>query len=448
MKNSLLMLLLLLGLSWAVFGQTPPKDFDGSWIGTLDAGGTKLRLIVTVTKSDAGVYSGKLESVDQGATIPIDTITVNGDAVRMEIKDPAIVFEGTLNKERTELTGTFNQGGQQFPLTLKRSEPAAATPSPSPSPAPKPTATPKPDYSAPADAPYTAEDVSVKTPAGHTLAGTLTLPKGASKMKPVGAIVTVTGSGAQDRDENINLPGFRPFRQLADALGRRGIAVLRMDDRGTGASGGTFKGSTSADFAEDIRAGLAYLRTRPEIRADRLGVMGHSEGAIIAPMVADKEPTLRAIVLLAGIAKPGRTALYFQLKNGIEHNTKLTPEARETQIAGIDKRIDAMMATDPWMKFFLTYEPASTMRHVKTPVLILTGSRDQQAVPAEVALMEAAFKEAGNKDVTAKVLPDVNHLFVQDTDGFPQNYAKLPAPIMVRDDVVTIVGDWLTKRLR
>ena len=456
MKNSLLMLLLLLGLSWAVFGQTPPKDFDGSWNGTLDAGGTKLRLIVTVTKSDAGVYSGKLESVDQGATIAIDTITVNGDAVRMEIKDPAIVFEGTLNKERTELTGTFNQGGQQFPLTLKRNEPAAATSSPSPSPSPSsspspspsPKPTPKPDYSAPADAPYTAEDVSVKTPAGHTLAGTLTLPKGASKMKPVGAIVTVTGSGAQDRDENINLPGFRPFRQLADALGRRGIAVLRMDDRGTGASGGTFKGSTSADFAEDIRAGLAYLRTRPEIRADRLGVMGHSEGAIIAPMVADKEPTLRAIVLLAGIAKPGRTALYFQLKNGIEHNTKLTPEARETQIAGIDKRIDAMMATDPWMKFFLTYEPASTMRHVKTPVLILTGSRDQQAVPAEVALMEAAFKEGGNKDVTAKVLPDVNHLFVQDTDGFPQNYGKLPAPIMVRDDVVTIVGDWLAKRLR
>ena len=447
MKNSLVMLLLLLGLSLAVFGQTPVKDFEGSWNGTLDAGGTKLCLIVTVTKSDAGVYSGKLESVDQGATIPIDTITVNGDAVRLEIKDPAIVYEGTLNKERTELTGTFNQGGQQFPLTLKRNEPAAATPSPSPSSSPKPSPTPKPDYSAPADAPYTAEDVSVKTPAGHTLAGTLTLPKGASK-KPVGAIVTVTGSGAQDRDENIGLPGFRPFRQLADSLARRGIAVLRMDDRGTGSSGGTFKGSTSADFAEDVRAGLAYLRTRPEIRANRLGVMGHSEGAIIAPMVADKEPTLRAIVLLAGIAKPGRTALYFQLKNGIEHNTKLTPEARETQIAGIDKRIDAMMAADPWMKFFLTYEPASTMRHVKTPVLILTGSRDQQAVPEEVALMEAAFKEAGNKDVTAKVLPDVNHLFVQDTDGFPQNYAKLPPPIMMRDDVVTIVGDWLTHRLR
>ena len=416
----------------------PAKDFEGSWHGTLEAGGQKLRLVVTVTKSDAGAYAGKLDSLDQGATIPIDTITVNGDAVRFEIKSPAIVFEGTLNKERTELTGTFTQADQQFPLTLKRSEQAAAMPSPKP----------KPDYSAPADAPYTAEEVMVKTSAGHTLAGTLTLPKSASRTNPVSAIITVTGSGPQDRDENIGLPGFRPFRQIADSLARRGIAVLRMDDRGTGASGGTFKGSTSADFAEDVRAGLAYLRTRPEIRADRLGVLGHSEGAIIAPMVAEKEPTLRAIVLLAGIARPGRTALYFQLKNGIERNAKLTPEMRASQIAEIDKRIDAMMAADPWMKFFLTYDPAPSMRRVKTPVLILTGSRDQQAVPEEVALQEAAFKEGGNKDVTARVLPDLNHLFVQDTDGFPGNYAKLPPPLMMRTDVVGMITDWLAQRLR
>ena len=442
MKNTLLMFLFLLGLSCVVFGQTPAKDFEGSWQGTLDAGGTKLRLALTITKSDAGVYSGKLDSLDQGATIPIDTITVNGDAVRWEIKSPAIVFEGTMNKERTELTGTFTQGDQQIPLTLKRSE--QATPTPTPTPTPKP----KPDYSAPADAPYTAEEVAVKTPAGHTLAGTLTLPKSASRSHPVGAVVTITGSGPQDRDENIGLQGFRPFRQLADALARRGIAVLRMDDRGTGASGGTFKGSTSADFAEDIRAGLAYLRTRPEIRANRLAVLGHSEGALIAPMVAEKEPTLRAIVLLAGIAQPGRTALHFQMKNQIEHNTKLTPEQRDSQIADIPKRIDAMMAADPWMKFFLTYEPAPTMRRVKTPVLILTGSRDQQAVPAEVALQEAAFKEGGNKDVTARVLPDVNHLFVQDTDGFPGNYSKLPPPVMIRTDVVELIVDWLAKRLR
>ena len=438
MKNSLSMLLLLLGLSCLVLAQTPVKDFEGSWQGTLDAGGTKLRLVVTVTKSDAGIYAGKLDSLDQGATIPIDTITVNGDAVRLEIKSPAIVYEGTLNKERTELTGTFTQGDQKLPLTFKRGEQPAATATPKP----------KPDYSAPADAPYIAEDVMVKTPAGHTLAGTLTLPKGASLKQPVSAIVTVTGSGPQDRDENIGLQGFRPFRQLADALGRRGIAVLRMDDRGTGSSGGTFKGSTSADFAEDVRAGLAYLRTRPEIRSDRHAVLGHSEGAIIAPMVAEKEPTLRAIVLLAGIAQPGRSALHFQLKNRIEHDSKLTPEMRDSQIAEIPKRIDAMMAADPWMKFFLTYDPAPTMRRVKTPVLILTGSRDQQAVPEQVALQEAAFKEGGNKDVTARVLPDVNHLFVQDTDGFPGNYSKLPPPVMMRADVVEMIVDWLAQRLR
>jgi uncharacterized protein len=426
----------------AVVTPPPAKGFEGAWQGTLEAGGQKLRLVVTVTKSDAGAYAGKFDSLDQGATIPIDTITVNGDAVRIEIKSAAIVYEGTLNKERTELTGTFTQGDQKFPLTFKRGDQAAVTPTATPTPKPKP------DYSAPADAPYTAEEVMVKTPAGHTLAGTLTLPKSASRTKPVSAIVTVTGSGPQDRDENIGLPGFLPFRQIADSLARRGIAVLRMDDRGTGASGGTFKGSTSADFAEDVRAGLAYLRTRPEVRADRLGVLGHSEGAIIAPMVAEKEPKLRAIVLLAGIAQPGRTALHFQLKNGIEHNTTLTPEKRDSQIAEIPKRIDAMMAADPWMKFFLTYDSASTMRRVKTPVLILTGSRDQQAVPSEVALQETAFKEGGNKDVTARVLPDLNHLFVQDTDGFPANYAKLPPPIMMRADVLAMIGDWLAQRLR
>lgn len=440
MKNKLLIVLFLLGLSSQIFSQTSAKGLEGSWQGTLEVGGAKLRLVVTVTKSDAGVYAGKLESLDQGATIPLDAITINGDAVRFEIKSPPIVFEGALNKERTELTGTFSQSGQQIPLTFERSEAAAVTPTPTPK--------PKPDYSAPADAPYTAEEVSVKTPAGHALAGTLTLPKGASAKKPVSAIVTITGSGPEDRDENIGLPGFQPFRQIADALGRRGIAVLRMDDRGTGASGGTFKGATSADFAEDIRAGLAYLRTRPEIRADRLGVLGHSEGAIIAPMVADKEPTLHAIVLLAGIAQPGRTALQFQIKNQIEHNTQLTAEMRDSQIAEIPKRIDAMMAADPWMKFFLTYDPAATMRKVKTPVLILTGSRDQQAVPEQVPLMEAAFKEGGNKDVTARVIPNVNHLFVQDTDGFPGNYAKLPPPIMMRADVLTMIGDWLAQRLR
>src|SRR3954468_11711050 len=222
MKNSLLTLLFLLGFSSQVFGQTPAKGIEGSWQGTLDAGGTKLRLVLNITKSDAGAYTAELVSVDQGnASIPIDPMTLTMDSVRLDMKPVGAVFTGVLNTERTELTGTFTQGGQPLPLTFKRGEQAAVTPKSPP---------PKPDYSAPADAPYIAEEVVVTTPAGHTLAGTLTLPKAASRAKPVGAIVTITGSGPQDRDENIGLPGFRPFRQIADSLARRGIAVLRMDD--------------------------------------------------------------------------------------------------------------------------------------------------------------------------------------------------------------------------
>src|ERR1044072_5818157 len=143
MKNSLLTLLLLLGLSCLVLAQTP--DFAGSWQGTLEAGGQKLRLALAVTKSEAGVYSGEFESLDQGATIPIDTIAVNGDAVRIEIKSPEIVFEGTLNKERTELTGTFAQGGGKYPLTFKRNDQPTATPTAAPTATPSPTPKSKPD---------------------------------------------------------------------------------------------------------------------------------------------------------------------------------------------------------------------------------------------------------------------------------------------------------------
>lgn len=306
----------------------------------------------------------------------------------------------------------------------------------------------KADYSAPAGAPYTAEEVTISTPAGHTLAGTLTLPAGASRDRKVGAIVTVTGSGPQERDEYIGLPDYRPFRQLADSLGRRGIAVLRMDDRGTGASTGTFKGATSADFAEDVRAGLAYLRTRPEIKVSALGVVGHSEGAVIAPMVAAKEPALRAIVLLAGVARPARGALQFQLTNLVNHDTSLTGSRRDSAIAAIPAKIDALMAADKWMDFFLTYDPSATARHVTTPVLILTGANDQQAAPDQVVEQEAAFRAAGNRDVTARVVPNVNHLFVHDLDGYPGNYTKLAAPVLVEKEVVGTVVDWLVARLK
>lgn len=307
----------------------------------------------------------------------------------------------------------------------------------------------KPDYSAPAGAPYTAVEVTVPTPLGHTLVGTLTLPKSASKAHPVGAIVTITGSGPQDRDESLGFGDYRPFRQWADTLGRRGIAVLRMDDRGTAASGGAFKGATSADFAEDIRAGLAYLRTRPEIDTNRLGLLGHSEGALVAPIAALKEPNLRALVLLAGVARPAREVLVFQMKNLINHNDKLSQTQKDSATAAIPSRIEAMMAADPWMAYFLVHDPAATARQLKTPaVLILTGANDQQADPKQIPDWMSAFMAAGNTDVTGEMLPGLNHLFVVDSDGFPGNYAKLPAPMRIDPRVLGLVADWVALRFK
>lgn len=306
-----------------------------------------------------------------------------------------------------------------------------------------------PDYSAPVGAPYVAYDVRVPTPAGHVLAGTLTLPRGASLEHPVGAVVTITGSGAQDRDEGMAILGFRPFYQLADSLGRRGIAVLRMDDRGTGESGGTFKGATSSDFAEDARAGLAYLRTRSEIDGRMLAVVGHSEGAVIAPMVADREPTLRAIVLLAGVAHPARTALQFQIENIVKHDTSLHGVRLDSALAAVPARIDTMSAHDAWLKYFIEYDPSATARRLRTPaVLILTGANDQQADPAQVADQKAAFLAAGNADVTAIIAPGVNHLFARDPDGYPPGYMKLSRPVLVDPAVLGTVVDWLVTRLR
>lgn len=307
---------------------------------------------------------------------------------------------------------------------------------------------PKADYSAPPGAPYTAQDVTVPTPRGYTLAGTLTLPRGASAAHPVPAIVTISGTGPQDRDEYVGLEGYRPFRQIADSLSRRGIAVLRMDDRGVGKSGGTFKGTTHFEFADDARSGLAYLRTRAEIDTTRLGLVGHSEGAVDAPIVATKEPSLKALVLLAGVARPLRGTLEYQMENGIRHNAKLTPAVRDSEIAALPRMIDSIVKVDPYMRALLPYNPAETARHVKTPaVLILTGTRDQQADPTQIPEWIAAFKEAGNPDVSGHTIPDVNHFFVHDTDGFPGNYGKLPLPARVEPAVVGEVADWLVQRL-
>jgi dienelactone hydrolase len=307
----------------------------------------------------------------------------------------------------------------------------------------------RPDYSAPAGAPYAAEEVTVRTPAGHTLSGTLTLPTGTTGKLP--AVVTITGSGQQDRDEYISLvPGFRIVRQVADTLGRRGIAVLRMDDRGVGGSGGDVNG-TSADFADDIRAGIAYLRSRPEIDPARIALVGHSEGGMIAPMIAATDSQLAAIVLMAGPSQKGRTIIDYQIGNAFSADTTLTATQRDSAVAAARATFDSTAARAPWMRFFLGYDPVPTLRKVTQPVLVLHGATDRQVTVEQAhqiaGILQARPRAGGPPRAITIVFPDRNHLFLRDPDGSPANYVKLPSG-RIDDEVMGTLADWLALALR
>lgn len=322
----------------------------------------------------------------------------------------------------------------------------------------------KPDYSPPDDATYTAEEVTVRTPAGHVLAGTLTLPaaagprpeaSGAARAASVPrasqaarhpAVVTITGSGMQDRDEFIPVAGgFRLFRQVADTLTRRGIAVLRLDDRGIGGSGGDVNG-TSADFADDIRAAVAYLRNRDDIDPNRIALVGHSEGGMIAPMVAATDSAIAAVALFAGTAYTGRAIIDFQLDNAVRNNPAVPATSKDSIVAAMRAGFDTTAARTPWMRYFLAYDPLPTARRVRQPVLILQGATDQQVRPEEARMLEKALREAGNRDVTLRMFENRNHLFLHDSVGHPSGYATLPSG-KVDAEVLGVLADWLAQHL-
>lgn len=303
-----------------------------------------------------------------------------------------------------------------------------------------------PDYSPPAGAPYAAEEVRITTPAGIVLAGTLTVPDQAAAGR-VPAIVTISGSGPQTRDGvSVGLSGYRPFRQIADTLGRRGIAVLRLDDRGVGGSTAGPATVTSADLADDVRAALAYLRSHPRIDGERLGLLGHSEGGIIGPMVAASDTGLRALVVMAGTGRPGRLVLPHQQRYAVDSMARLTGEARVAALAASARATDSLAAILPWFRFFLEHDPAVPARQVRAPVLILHGESDHQVPVTEASVLADAMRAGGNRMVTVRTFAATNHLFVPHGDaGF--DYARLPS-LEVRPAVLGAVADWLVRTLR
>ena len=310
-----------------------------------------------------------------------------------------------------------------------------------------PAPAPPVNYDAPADAPYTAEHVTIPTPRGYTLAGTFTRPRGPAKV-PV--VITVSGSGLQDRDSRIALvPGYAPFREIADTLGRRGIGVLRFDDRGAGQSGGRESAAraTSRDLADDVVSILAWLRTRPDVDTTRLAVAGHSEGGLIGPMVGVREPSLRALVLLAGPAYTGRRILEFQNENGIRSAPGLSEAQRDSLRRLVPAALDSLAQANPWVAYFMTYDPLATARLLAQPVLVLQGDTDQQVTPEQADSLAAAIRAGGHAPVTVRHFPATNHLFLPDPSGDPRGYGALPERRVNRDMLGTLV-DWLIASLR
>jgi len=439
-------MLLLAGLTTlTAFAQ----DITGPWYGALKVQGIQLRLVFNITKTADG-YSSTMDSPDQGAKgVPVTSTTFENSKLRIEIANPGIEYTGEL-KENV-ITGTLKQSGLTFPLDLSRNKIESVI-------IVRPQDPVKP-Y------PYYSEEVKFKNQAADVvLAGTLTLPQKEGKFP---AVVLITGSGAQNRNEEIL--GHKPFLVLADHLTRNGIAVLRYDDRGIAQSTGDFSKATSSDFASDVEAAISYLKTRKEINKKKIGLIGHSEGGIIAPMVASKSKDVHFIVLLAGTGIPGYQILLMQQEliarasgiseSEIQKSKEINKEAFDIVIksdnaenlkieltkfledksakdpdaekpAGMSQvdHIKAQVAqmTSPWMFYFLKYDPATALTKVTCPVLAANGSKDLQVSPKEnLDAIKNALKKGGNKKVTIIEFPDLNHLFQECKTGSPDEYSKI-----------------------
>ena len=420
----------------------------------------KLRMVFRFDGKGAGTW----DSPDQGATgLKLASATAKGSTVTVTSTTPPWTFTGKRSADGASLTGSFEQNGTAMEMSLKRVAQVSALRRPQ---------TPKPPF------PYKTEEVSLANPAeaGVTLAGTLSLPQGTG---PFPCVVFISGSGQQDRDETIFQ--HKSFAVLADDLARRGIASLRCDDRMAGKSKGDVLKATSASFATDTGAQVAFLKTRPEINAQKIGLIGHSEGGLIAPMLAAKpENGIAFIVLLAGPGVPGDQVLIEQgaavikaagMGEGVvaaarANQEKLLPIAKTE--ADPKKALDAMakalgladasalpdsargqlmQLANPWMRFFLSYDPALALSKVTCPVLALNGDKDTQVlVQQNLPVIEKLLKDAGNKDVTAISLPSLNHLFQHSKTGSPSEYSTIEETFS--PEAIKIIGEWVVSKTK
>ena len=463
---------LLIGCAFAGSAFSAPEvNPEGIWLGPIKTPAGDLRIVFHVARNQDGSLTVTADSPDQGASgLEVDSFTIADGRLRIEMTKVGGSFEGALSANGQKAEGEWKQAGGSFPLTLERVERV---------PEPNRPQYPKKPY------PYNEEEVSYENAAaGATFAATLTYPKSGG---PFPAVVLITGSGPQDRDETVL--GQKPFLVLADHLTRQGIAVLRADDRGVGGSTGDSSKATTEDYAGDTLAGVAYLKTRTEIDPKRIGLIGHSEGASIAPIAANRSVDVAFVVLVAPPGVDGEqivlaqsglilkaegvpdslvaeqvadTAGYLEVAKQIKDDAAAEKRIRDVYAAKLasmtDEQKKAAGITDaaaeggveaivkrmlnPWFRYFISYDPAPALRQVKAPVLAIWGEKDLQVPPKQnLPAVESALRLGGNQHYVVKELPGLNHLLQTAKTGSPSEYARIEetmSPVALKT-----ISDWI-----
>ena len=465
MKNWFLLSFLLLGIT--TFGQ----DIRKSWYGTLDIEGTKLRIVFHIT-GEGDQYVTTMDSPDQGATgLATDETSFTGDSIRIISNALRMEYAGAVAPALNKISGTFTQNGFSFPLDLSDTEIQAPVE--------------ELRMQDPRDFPYYAEEVLIPNYKDSVaIAGTLTTPYSAEVDYTV---ILITGSGPQDRNEEIVAINHRPFLVLSDYLTRNGIAVLRYDDRGIGGSSGNYGAATIDDFARDTEAVIDFIKARADVGNSKIGLIGHSEGGMVAPMLADQ---VDFIVLLGA---PGtstgqlllsqsrlisetqgvqdtildandsmmRDAYNFMMENsdlpdstfyrGLQKvfmkGLNYYPDFAKTAIGDPIKfaRTQAATLVTPWFRHFINFVPFEYLSKVTIPVLALNGTLDLQVPYNEnLRAIELALNEAGNEDYELVALEGLNHLFQTAITGAPSEYRKLNETF--NEDAMKTILDWILLR--
>lgn len=431
-------------------GSALAQQVAGDWHGNLAVGALSLRIEVSLAEGPDGGLSGAMVSPDQTPKpIPLTAVSATNGKLTFEVPSVRGRYEATWDASQGAWVGTWTQG-QSLPLVLFAGKLAQLS---------RPQ-DPKPPF------PYAQEEVTIDSAPAVRLACTLTRPEG---IGPVPAVLLVSGSGPQDRDEA--LLGHKPFSVLADYLTRAGVAVLRCDDRGTAKSTGNFAAARTQDFAEDAQAAVAWLRRQDGI--GKVGLIGHSEGGVIGPMVAERDPKLAFLVLLAGPGTPMPDLLSAQseaigramglsadqaaqqgqsTRRFVQAVTRAAsdeeaktvavrvltesgakPETMATQVA---------MASTPWFRWLAAYDPRPALASLRIPLLAINGGTDTQ-VPAKPNLEAIRAATSSNYDVTIVELPGLNHLFQSSATGAPSDYGTIEETFSPA--ALKLIGDWILK---